>query len=151
AWTRYRGVAAAGFGRWTVWRGFSGCYGVILEFCGLRRCCYRRLTLIRRCPKLLVSPRRLHMLSLLRHGLDMSFALSRFLFGCGTRRNSALATVITDPVDRSGVVNHGCVVNIVDVGDIHVVHSTVVEKSSVIPASPFVASARISKPVNDPS
>ena len=76
------------------------------------------------------------------------------LTGCGLfcRRwlcgDSTLAAVIADTVNRR-VIDHRRVVNIVNVGDIDVVHRSVVIELAVVPASTFVAMAEISVTVSD--
>ena len=61
-----------------------------------------------------------------------------------------VAAVVTDPV-HCGVVDHRGVVNIVNLGDVDVVHRTVVVKLSVLPASAFIAVTKVSVAVTDPA
>src|SRR5208283_5640855 len=90
----------------------------------------------------------LRMLCLCRHRWHVP------LTGCGLfcRRwlcgDSTLAAVIADTVNRR-VIDHRRVVNIVNVGDIDVVHRSVVIELAVVPASAFVAMAEISVTVSD--
>ena len=62
-----------------------------------------------------------------------------------------IATVVTDPIHRGGVVNYRCVINVVNVSYIHVVHRTVIVKLPVLPTSAFIALTKISVAVTDPA
>ena len=68
----------------------------------------------------------------------------------GTRVDPAVAAVVADPI-LCDVVDHGCVVNVVNVDDVHVVDGTVVEEMSVVPAPALVAFAEISEAVINPA
>ena len=63
----------------------------------------------------------LRMLSLNGHRRDMSLMCHSLFSRRWTRADPSIATVVADPVHR-GVVDHRGVVNIVNVGDVHVVH-----------------------------
>src|SRR5580658_8083727 len=89
------------------------------------------------------------MLSLSRYRRDMSLTPGGLLARCRTRADSAIATVVADVAFV--VVRHVGVVNIVNVGDVHVAHGTVVEKVSAVPASAFKARAEIAEAVIDPA
>jgi hypothetical protein len=79
-----------------------------------------------------------------------------FLVRCGlflrrwTRVDPTIAAVVTDVIHR-GVVDHCRVVNVVNVGDVHVVHRTVVIKLSVLPTSTFITLTEVSIAVTDPA
>src|SRR5579864_2359822 len=90
------------------------------------------------------------MLSLNGHRRDVSATCRGLLFRPRTGVNPTIAAVIADAVHRS-VVDHRGVVNVVDVGDVHVVHRTVVVKLSVLPTPTFIALAKISVAVIDPA
>src|SRR5271165_185485 len=76
------------------------------------------------------------------------------LAGCGLFccrwlcSDSTLAAVIADAVNRR-IIDHRRVVNIMNVGDVDVVHRTVVIELAIVPASAFVAMAEISVAVSD--
>src|SRR5271169_4869011 len=88
------------------------------------------------------------MLRLCRHRWHVTLAGCGLFRGRGTGSDSALAAVIADTVNRC-VIDHRRVVNIVNVGDVDVVHRTVVIDLAVVPASAFVAMAEISVTVSD--
>ena len=67
----------------------------------------------------------------------------RCLFCLGrTSVNTTCAAVVTDPV-HCRTVDDRRVVNVVNVGDVHVVHRTVVVKLSVLPTSAFIAGSTV--------
>src|SRR5208282_6064763 len=72
----------------------------------------------------------------------------RLFIRCRTRVDSTVATVIADVVL---VVPHGGFVNIVNDGDVHVVHGTVIEKVSAVPTAAFKACTEIAEAVIDPA
>src|SRR3982074_3306510 len=88
------------------------------------------------------------MLSLNRHRRQMSRARCRFLPRRWTPIDPTVAPVIADAVYR-GVVDHRRVVNIVNDGNVHVIHRTVVKEASVLPTSTFIAFTEITESVND--
>src|SRR5271167_3955208 len=88
------------------------------------------------------------MLRLCRHRWHVALAGCGVFRGRGTGSYSALAAVIADTVNRH-VIDHRRVVNIVNVGDVDVVHRAVVIELAVVPASAFVAMAEISVTVSD--
>jgi hypothetical protein len=90
------------------------------------------------------------MLSLNGHRGDMSLMCHSLFLRRWTRSDPTIATVIADPVHR-GVVDHRGVVNIVNVGDVHVVHRTVVVKLSALPTSALIALTKVSVAVTDSS
>src|SRR5208283_776357 len=87
------------------------------------------------------------MLSLSRYRRNMSLTRRSLVFRSRTRVDSTIAAVVTDAVHV--VVDHGGVVDIVNVGDVHVVHGTVVEKVSVIPTSTFITLTEVAEAVID--
>jgi len=89
------------------------------------------------------------MLSLSGDLRDMSVTRSRFFFWPWTVVYPALAAVVAHPVHRV-VVDHRGVVNIMNVGDIHVVDGTIVEKVSAVPASAFITMAEVAESIIDP-
>jgi hypothetical protein len=73
----------------------------------------------------------------------------RCLFCCRRASgNSTGAAVVADAV-HGGIVDYRRVVNVVNVGDVHVVHRTVVVKLSVLPTSALIADTAIAKAVID--
>src|SRR5271170_2530857 len=81
---------------------------------------------------------------------DMPLMRYRLLLSGRTRFHSALAAVIADAI-YCRVVDHRGVVNVVNVGDVHVVHRTVVEKVAIIPPTTLVALAEVAESVSDPT
>src|SRR5262249_25332703 len=81
---------------------------------------------------------------------NMALFFSGLIFRPGPRGYAARTAVIADPVDGR-VVDDGGVVDVVDVGDIHVVYGAIVEKASVLPASAFVAFTEVSEAIDDPT
>src|SRR5260370_6831659 len=72
-------------------------------------------------------------------------------FRLWTPVDRTIATVVTDPIRRGVVVNYRGVVNVVNVGYIHVVHRTVIVKLPVLPTAAFIALTKISVAVTDPA
>src|ERR1019366_373177 len=103
----------------------------------------------RRRALLRVGSGRLRMLSLSGYRRDMSLTRHRLVFRPWTRADSAVATVVADVAHI--VVHHAGVINIVDVGDVHVVHGTVVKKVSAVPTPAFVTLTEIAEAVIDPA
>ena len=77
--------------------------------------------MVHRCPLLWVVAGSFLMLSLSGYGRNVSLSLSRFLFRGSARRDSTVAAVVADAVHR-GVVDHGGVVNVVNIGDVDIVY-----------------------------
>src|ERR1022692_3336607 len=92
----------------------------------------------------------LHMLGLQRRWRPVLLVCRCFFCLGRAGGNSTGAAVIADIVDPS-VVDYGLVVNVVNAGDIHVVHRTVVVKLSVLPTSALIAGTTIAKAVVDPT
>src|SRR5580704_7620632 len=88
------------------------------------------------------------MLRLSGNGRDMSLMRHRLLLRRRTRTDATSAAVVADPVHRS-VVDHRCVVNIVNVRNIYVAHRTVVVELPPLPMSSLVAPARVSVAITD--
>src|SRR6266478_4671041 len=87
------------------------------------------------------------MLSLIRYRREMSLTSEGFLLARGTRADSTIAAVEADAI--IGPVDHGGVVNVVNGGDVHIVHGAVVVKPVALPASAVVAVAEVSVAVVD--
>src|SRR5208282_4546291 len=66
-----------------------------------------------------------------------------------THADSTFAAVVADSVHR--LVHHGRVVNVVNDLDVHVEHSTVVEKVSAVPTSAFKTQTEVAKAVVNPA
>ena len=92
----------------------------------------------------------LHMLGLQRRWRPVLLVFRCFFCLGRAGGNSTGAAVIADIVHPS-VVDYGPVVNVVNAGDIHVVHRTVVVKLSVLPTSALIAGTTIAKAVVDPT
>ncbi len=81
---------------------------------------------------------------------DVPFAHSGLILGSWPCRRSTIAAVKAG-APRSRIVDYGCVVHIMDIGDVHIVDGTVVEEASIVPAAPSVAVAEISIAVINPA
>ena len=88
------------------------------------------------------------MLSLIRYRREMSLTSESFLLARGTRGDSTVPAVVAGAI-YCGLVNHGGVVNIVNVGNVYIVYRAVVEKSVAFPASALIAIAEVSVAVID--
>src|ERR1700690_1276294 len=88
------------------------------------------------------------MLCLSSHGRNMSLTFRCFFFRPRTLVDPTLATVVADPVHR-GVVDHGGVVGVVNVGNVYVVHCAVVEEAPIVPAPAFIAVTEVAEAVAD--
>src|SRR5208337_4547789 len=143
-------VLAATIG-WSIRRSrlFGWHRAAVVKISGPRCGCGARLAHVRRRALLRVGSGRLRMLSLSRYRRDMSLTRRRLLFRPWTRVDSTVAAVVADVV--LVVVDHGRVVNIVNVGDVHVVHRTVVEKVPAVPTPAFVTFTEIAEAVVDPA
>jgi len=104
-----------------------------IEFTGLRSRSNRRPPVVHRGQKCVVGAGSAHMLRLHRGGLRVSIARRNLIRGVRTSIDSTSAAVVADMVDRS-VVDDGLGVNM-NVGDVNVIHRTVVVEGSVIPIS----------------
>src|SRR6266481_5294796 len=112
--------------------------------------CDGRSSVVGRRTQFRIGSCRLQMLSLSTYWRDVSLALRSLLFMRRTCIDPAVTAVVADAVHGS-VVDHGRVVNIVNVGDVHVVHRTVVEKPIVVPTPAFISIAEIAEAVVDPA
>src|ERR1700680_1547632 len=89
------------------------------------------------------------MLSLYRHRWNVPRARGGFLFSGRTLIDATIATMEADAGFRSVVVDHRCVVNVVNHCDVHIIHGTIVEESPIIPAPAFVSMAKIAETIVD--
>src|SRR5712691_2448835 len=77
------------------------------------------------------------------------FLTWRSLFlGRRTHVDPTVAAVVADASQRR-VVNHGGIVDVVNLSDVHVVHRTVVIKTSVVPTPTFITAAEITVAIVD--
>src|SRR5580704_838305 len=63
----------------------------------------------------------------------------------------AVAAVVADAVHRRRIVDHRCVVNVVNLGDVYVVNRAVVVKVSAVPAPALIAMTEVAVAVIDPA
>src|SRR6266849_2375870 len=132
--------------------GLSGGYHpALVEHSWPRTRCDRRPATIHRGPKLRVALSGTHMLSLSGYRRDMSLTFRGFLFTGRTHIDPTVAAVVADAVHYGGVVNNRRVVNVVDVGDVYIVHRAVVEKPAAVPTPAFVAVSKVAVTVVDPA
>src|SRR5690348_5684078 len=78
---------------------------------------------------------------------DVAFARKGFFFPRRALANTAIAAVVADA--GFVAIDDGRVVDVVNLGDVHVVHGTVVIKVVVIPAATFIPVAEIAKSITD--
>ena len=71
------------------------------------------------------------------------------LLSGGARRNSSLAAVVADAIDRRTIVDDRGVVDVVNRGDVYIGDRAIVEEPSVIPTSAFEAFSGITKTIVD--
>jgi len=83
------------------------------------------------------------MLDLFRGWRHVPLADRCFLFGSRARRCSAGTAVIADAIYRGRVVDYGCAVNVVNVGDVHIVDGLVVVELPSSPIAAIVTATRI--------
>src|SRR5580698_6674325 len=88
------------------------------------------------------------MFGLSRHRRDVPVALRGLFFRRGPRREPAVATVVAHPAHRC-VVNDRGVVDIMNVGHVHVHHCAVVEKVAAIPTPTHETYSEITESVID--
>jgi len=91
------------------------------------------------------------MLSLNGYRRNVSLMCRSFFGRRGTGPCSIGAAVVADAVHRGGIVDHRRVVNVANVGDVHIVHRAVVVKLTVFPTSTLVALPEVTESVNDPA
>ena len=108
-----------------------------------------RLALVHRSPQLSVSAGSLHMLRLSGHRRHVSLMRRRFLLRRWAPVDPPVAAVVADAVH--GVVDHRCVVNVVNLGDVDVGHRAVIKEPSVVPTSTFEALAEVTEAVINPA
>ena len=126
-----------------------GCHdGAVAKCSGFRSSSNCRCAMIDRSSLLRVRTRGLRMFRLNGYRWNVFLTSHCFLLGRWAHADPAVATVVADPV-HSGTVDHCCVVNVMDDGDVHVVYRTVVEKMSVIPTSALVAISVVTVAVTD--
>src|SRR6266576_1568906 len=90
------------------------------------------------------------MLSLSTHGRDVSLTQRSLFLPRRTPIDTTVAPVVAGPI-HGPVVDHGRVVDVVYVGDIHIVYGTVIEKPVVVPTPAFVAISKIAEAIIDPA
>src|SRR5580658_2858121 len=148
-WRLGAGLGGATVLLWLVWSaGFSRLYhsmpAEFPRFLGSRN---RWFSVVRRCPQLRVSSRSLHMLRLGSHRRNVPPTCRGFLLSCGTCLDSPIASVVAHPI-HSDVIDRG-VVNIVDVGDVHICDGAVIEEMSIVPAPAREAHPEVAESVVD--
>src|SRR5450759_4659774 len=72
-----------------------------------------------------------------------------FILTGGAGPDPTIAAVVTHPIHIGGVVHYCRVVNVVNVGDVHVRYRAVIEEAAVIPPSTFEAFSEVSIAVTD--
>src|SRR5258708_14677260 len=109
----------------------------------------RRLSHIRGSPLLRISARCLRMLSLNRDRGKVSLTRYSLLLRSRTRVDPAIAAVVADVVHV--VVDYRCVVNVVNLANVHIVHGALLEEATVLPTSAFITLTEIAETVTDPA
>src|SRR5215469_2068539 len=121
------------------------------EFCRLRSSSDWRLPVVHRSQQVAVRTGAVLMLYLCRAWRQMSLAGGCVLFGGWARHCSTGTSVIADAVHGAGVFDYSRVVNIVNVGDVHIVDGLVVIELPSSPITAVVAGTGISVAVGDPT
>ena len=136
-------------GRRIVWcSGFSRRHDIVSsELSRLGGSGDRRLAVIRRGAKFRIAPRSLYVLRLSGRGREMLIMCCSFLFRSWTGSDSTFSAVVADSIYVGSVVDDGCVVDIVNVGNVHIRHRAVVEKVSAVPASTYETVPEVSETV----
>jgi len=93
--------------------------------------------MVHRSPLLWVSAGSLRMLRLNGYRRYMVLVRHGLLLRGRTCTYSTIAAVVADPVHRC-IVDYRGVVSVVNVGDVHIVHRTIVGEASVVPAPALV-------------
>src|SRR5258708_35146265 len=96
----------------------------------------------------LVCARGLHVLHLSGYGRDMFLTCGSLFLGRRTHVDPTIAAVVADASQRR-VVDHGGVVDVVNLSDVHVVHRTIVIKTSVVPTPAFITAAEVTVAIVD--
>src|ERR1017187_1763811 len=126
----------------------GGNHSMSAKLRGLRSCSDCRPPVVHGRQECMVGAGSVHMLGLQFHWRPV-LLVCRCLFCLGRAgANSTRAAVIADMV-HGGVIDHGLVVNIVNVRGVHVIHRAVVAEGSVIPISAFIADTTIAEAVVD--
>src|ERR1035441_10196610 len=126
----------------------GGNHSMSAKLRGLRSCSDCRPPVVHGRQECMVGAGSVHMLGLQFHWRPV-LLVCRCLFCLGRAgANSTGAAVIADMV-HGGVIDHGLVVNIVNVRGVHVIHRAVVAEGSVIPISAFIADTTIAEAVVD--
>src|SRR5215469_6669297 len=126
-----------------------GCdYSMLAERRGPGSCRDRRLATIHRGAKLRITTGRLHVLGLSGNRWKVPVARGNFILRCGAGCNATRATVIADPVD-GGVFDDGGVIDIVNVGDIHIVDGAIVKEAFAFPTPAFVPFTGVAEAVRN--
>src|SRR6266404_9940848 len=128
---------------------FGRYHAAVFKYSWLRCSCDRWLPHVHGSPELRVRPSRMRMLNLNRCRRNMFLSRRSLFFRLRTTVDSTVAAVVADASDRR--IMHGRVVNVVNLGDINVVHCSVVEKAAIFPTPAFVALTEVGKAVHDPA
>ncbi len=107
------------------------------------------LAMICRRPQFRISPCSLNVLHLYGWRRQMPVPHRNFILTSGAGPDPTLAAVVTHPIHIGGVVHYCRVVNVVNVGDVHVRYREVIEEASVIPPPAFEAFSEVSIAVTD--
>ena len=109
----------------------------------------RRLALIHGCAQIPIGAGRLHVLHLGSDRRQVPLASSHLLLPRWALVDAAISAVVTDAINGPIVVYDRGVVGVVNLGDVDVVHGTVVVEAIAVPASTFITVAKISIAVVD--
>src|SRR5215470_6093478 len=107
---------------WVVSALLGGDYPTLLKRCRLRSSSNGWPAVILRSPQLLIRAGRLHVLGLNWGRWEMLLMCCSLLFCRWPCLDSVTSAVVTDTRHLCGIVHYGRVVDIVDDGDVHVVH-----------------------------
>src|SRR5271167_1128014 len=105
-----------------------------------------RLAMVRRNTQLRIGAGSLHLLGLSRHGRNVFFARRGLFLRCRPCCYPTVAAVVADAVHRR-VVDHGGVVNVVNVSDVYVIHRAVIVEMVVFPTPALVTVAEVTEAI----
>src|SRR5580658_3570065 len=147
--SRWRGCSAIGR-RVVRGSGFSRRHGIVAgELSWFGSCGDWRLAVIRRGPKFRIAPCRLYVLRLSGRRREMLIMSRSLLFRSWTRSHPAFSSVVAHSIYDGRVVDHSRVVDVVNVGNVHIRDGAVVEKVAAVPTPTYKTIPEVSETVVD--
>src|SRR5580658_1343471 len=122
-------------------------HAVATELPGPCRRRNRRLSPVPRRTLIWVGVGLLHMLGLSGHRSNVSLMRRGLLGWRRTRTNPTVTAVVAHMIDRC--MTDRCVVNVMNISDIHVEHSAIVKKVPIVPTTAFESNSEIAETIID--